>query len=299
MRTSKTAGGPTEAVTVVAGDGPIVLGMPHAGTWLPAEVMATLNQRGRLLSDTDWHIDRVYAGLLPTASMVRANFHRYLIDANRDPSGESLYPGLTSTELVPTTDFDGQAIWITPPDAAEIERRRRNWHAHYHAALEAQLQRASERHGVAILFDCHSIRSQVPRLFPGTLPDFNIGTDYGRTCDPRIEATVRRHCEAAEGYTSVCNGRFRGGWSTRHHGRPAQQRHAVQLEIAQSTYMRESPPWDWLDAHAQRLRAVLAPLLMALDTLAPHLRSGCPDRNRRPDRTPALHPDPTDDGDST
>ncbi|GAB4285775.1 MAG: N-formylglutamate deformylase [Roseovarius sp.] len=256
-------------VEIIRGAGPVVLGMPHTGTWLPEEVRARLNARGRALADTDWHIHKLYEGLLPGATVVRATFHRYLIDANRDPTGASLYPGQNTTGLVPLTDFDGAPIWDSPPDAAEIEARRAAWHAPYHAALEAELGRVRDRHGVAILYDCHSIRSRIPFLFEGTLPDFNIGTNGGTTCAPAIEAAVREVCEGAEGYRSVLNGRFKGGWSTRHYGRPGEGWHAIQMELAQSAYLAEErAPWTYDEAKAGRLRVPLAAALARLDRLA-------------------------------
>ncbi|WP_158967748.1 N-formylglutamate deformylase [Chachezhania sediminis] len=258
-------------VEVTQGDGPVVLGMPHTGTFVPPEVMAALNDTGRELANTDWFVDQLYDGLLPGASVVRATFHRYVIDANRDPSGASLYPGQNTTGLVPLTDFDGLPLWSTEPDAAEIERRRTIYHAAYHAALEAELERVRAKHGVAILWDCHSIRSVIPFLFEGTLPDFNIGTDNGVTCDGRIEAAVRDIC-AASPLTSVLNGRFRGGWTTRHYGRPEQGVHAIQMEMAYTTYLAsEEAPWRFDPARAARARAVLTDCLTALSSLAPTL----------------------------
>lgn len=253
-------------VAVTEGDGPVVLGLPHTGTCLPGAIQETLNSTGRTLADTDWHIDRLYDGLLPGATTVRATFHRYVIDANRAPGGESLYPGQNTTSLCPTTDFDGRPIHVSggAPDAAEIARRRAMFHAPYHAALQAQLDRVKARHGVAILFDCHSIRSLIPFLFDGRLPDLNIGTDQGTTCAPEIEHIATSACTAAPGFTAVTNGRFRGGWTTRHYGRPAQGQHAIQLELAQRTYMDEAAPWAWRPEKAARLRAVLGPLLARL-----------------------------------
>lgn len=210
---------PVNPVEIIQGDGPIVLGMPHVGTFVPDEIRAHLNPRGQMLTDTDWHIERLYDGLLPGVSVVRATFHRYVIDANRPPSGESLYPGRNTTGLVPLTDFDGQPLWDTEPDAAEIDRRRAAFHAPYHRALQAELERVRARHGVAILYDCHSIRSHIPFLFEGKLPDFNIGTDLGKTCAPEIEAAAVEVTQNATGYTSILNGRFKGGWTTRHYGR--------------------------------------------------------------------------------
>jgi formiminoglutamase len=256
-------------VEVIRGDGPVVLAMPHTGTHVPEAIFARLTPQGQTLADTDWHIDRLYDGLLPGATVVRATFHRYVIDANRPPSGESLYPGQNTTGLVPLTDFDGAPLWTDPPGAAEIDARRRDFHAPYHAALAAELDRVRARHGVAILYDCHSIRSRIPFLFDGLLPDFNIGTNGGATCAPEIEAAVARLCAGAEGYTSVLNGRFRGGWTTRHYGRPAEGLHAVQMELAQSTHLAtEAPPFAYDTARSMRLRQHLGAILATLQHLA-------------------------------
>ena len=263
---------PVAPVAVHQGDGPVVLGLPHAGTWLPDDVAAGLNDQGRLLADTDWHVDRLYDGALPGATTVRATVHRYVIDANRDPGGGSLYPGQNTTGLVPLTDFDGVGIWHVAPDAPEVVRRSVAFHAPYHAALWAELDRVRARHGVAILFDCHSIRSQIPFLFDGTLPDFNIGTNDGTTCAPAIAASVLGVCDGADGYSTVMNGRFKGGWTTRHYGQPGQGIHAIQMELAQSTYLTaEAAPWAYDPDKAARLRAHLTRILETLADLAPTL----------------------------
>lgn len=259
-------------VEITVGDGPVVLGMPHTGTWLPEEIRSRLNVNGQLLADTDWHIDKLYAGLLPKATIVRATFHRYVIDVNRDPSGASLYPGQNTTGLVPMTDFDGKPLWLEEPDAAEIEARRLAWHAPYHAALRAELERVRAIHGVVILYDCHSIRSNIPYLFEGTLPDFNIGTNNGETCAPAIEAAVSGICAGADGYSSVLNGRFKGGWTTRHYGRPAENMHAIQMELAQSTHLAsETLPFDYDVEKAGRLRIHLKTTLNSVAELAASL----------------------------
>ncbi|MDZ7603584.1 MAG: N-formylglutamate deformylase [Hoeflea sp.] len=256
-------------VEVRRGDGPLVLGLPHTGTFVPDDIFARLTPLGRTLGDTDWHIDRLYDGLIDGVTTVRANFHRYVIDANRDPSGASLYPGQNTTGLVPMTDFDGEPLWLDEPDEAEIEARRLAWHAPYHAALEAELTRVRAAHGAAILYDCHSIRSHIPFLFEGTLPDFYIGTNNGTTCAPVIEAIVAGICAGAEGYTSILNGRFKGGWTTRRYGRPADNLHAIQMELAQSTHLAaESLPFDYDPEKADRLRVHLKTILNSVAELA-------------------------------
>jgi N-formylglutamate deformylase len=260
-------------VEVVRGDSPIVLGLPHTGTHVPPDIWATLNDRGRALVDTDWHIHRLYDGLLPGATMVRATFHRYVIDANRAPGDESLYPGQNTTGLVPATDFDGHPIRSRPVTSDEIVARTAEYHAPYHTALQAELDRVRALHGTVILWDCHSIRSLIPFLFEGRLPDFNIGTNSGAACDPRIAQITTEACQRASGYTSVLNGRFKGGWTTRHYGNPAKGIHAIQLELAQSTHLTtESAPFAYDAVKAARLRPILSAILHDLAALAPSLK---------------------------
>ncbi|WP_207100164.1 N-formylglutamate deformylase [Paracoccus shandongensis] len=259
-------------VLVVEGDSPVILGLPHTGTYLPDEIHARLNARGQELADTDWHIHRLYDGLLLGATTVRATFHRYVIDANRGPDNESLYPGQNTTGLVPLTDFDGQPIWTREPTAEDVAQRTARFHAPYHAALSAQIERVRARHGVAILYDCHSIRSHIPFLFDGTLPDFNIGTAGGTTCDPRIQDAVARIVRDS-GRTWVLNGRFKGGWTTRHYGRPGDGVHAIQMELAQSTHLAaEAAPFAFDAEKAAPLRGTLTHILATLADLAAELK---------------------------
>ncbi len=259
---------------VVSGDGPIILGQPHGGTFIPDALLSRLNHRGQLLSDTDWHISQLYDGLLPSVTVVRANFHRYIIDANRDPAGISLYPGRNTTELCPSTDFDGQPIWREGElaDAAEVAERCVTYHAPYHAALAGEIERVKSRYGVAIIYDCHSIRSKIPFLFPGLLPVFSIGTNDGETCAQTVSDAVSERCFADPDRETVLNGRFKGGWTTRHYGQPRSGSHAIQMEIAQRAYLsEEKAPWQLDPIKATPLRQVLADCLMRLDNLA---RSG-------------------------
>lgn len=258
-------------VEINRGSSPVILGFPHTGTHVPEDVWAKLNETGRRLTDTDWHIHELYRGLLPNATTVRATFHRYCLDANRDPSGKSLYPGQNTTSLIPLTDFDNNPLWIQgrEPDETETVERVLRFHQPYHAALAAEVERVRAEHGIALLYDCHSIRSVCPFLFEGKLPDFNIGTDNGRTCDPLIEQEVSAICAAAEGYTSVVNGRFRGGWTTRHYGRPESGVHAIQMELTQYTHLKsETLPFDYDAEKAERLRQVLRQILERIEALA-------------------------------
>lgn len=256
-------------IEVIQGSGPIVLGLPHTGTDIPDDIFGKLNERGRDMADTDWHIDRLYSGLLDNVTTVRTPIHRYVIDVNRAPDGHSLYPGQNTTALCPTTDFDGRPIYHpnAAPDKAETARRHEAYHQPYHTALSTELSRVQAAHGCAILYDCHSIRSTIPYLFPGVLPNFNIGTNSSTSCAPLVENTVEEICRGSSGYSTILNGRFKGGWTTRHYGQPSANIHAIQMELAQSTYMAESPPWGYDKTRADALRLQLSNILNALTQL--------------------------------
>jgi N-formylglutamate deformylase len=263
-------------VEVNRGLSPIILGFPHTGTDIPTDIWGRLNENGQLIADTDWHIDKLYDGLLPDITTVRATFHRYVIDANRDPEGVSLYPGQNTTGLIPETDFDGKPIWRDgeKPTPADTKSRLEQFHRPYHAALADEIKRVREACGLAILYDCHSIRSHIPFLFQGKLPDFNIGTDEGKSCSPEIASAVGRIVFAARGYDAVINGRFKGGWTTRHYGQPQLGIHAIQMELTQSSHLAtETPPFALDEAKAEKLRRHLQDILEIIEQTAIKLGS--------------------------
>jgi len=254
----------TDIVSVTRGASPLVISMPHPGTALPAEVAAQLNARGKLVEDTDWHMRQLYAFAERfEPSIVEAGLSRFVIDLNRDPGGTSLYPGQATTELVPRTTFDGAPIWTAEPDEGEIARRREAYFQPYHQALAAEIDHARAQHGFCLLWDCHSIKSVIPRLFPGTLPTLNLGTNAGASAAPAVEAAATA-AMARSAFTQVVNGRFKGGWITRHYGRPASHVHALQMEIALSAYLEaEEAPWRFSPAKAAALQACLAAMIEA------------------------------------
>jgi formiminoglutamase len=252
------------------GEAPLVVAFPHTGTGL-ADTEGQFRSPWLARRDADWWVDELYAFARDLgATTVRTAISRSIIDVNRDPSGVSLYPGQATTELCPTTTFDGEPLYDGDgPDDAEIARRRDTWFAPYHAALNAEIERLRSRYGTVVIYDAHSIRSHVPRLFDGELPLFNIGTNGGTTCDAALETAIAEIC-AASGERYVVNGRFRGGWTTRHYGRPEHGVHAVQMELAMRGYLAEpdSPTEaNWpvpLDpARAQPTLAVLRNVLAA------------------------------------
>jgi formiminoglutamase len=248
------------------GDSPLVLAQPHGGIDIPQSILDRLNPKGRAMEDTDWHITRLYDGLIGNATVVSTSIHRYVIDANRDPSDVSLYPGQNTTSLCPTTTFDGDLIYQEgeAPSEDEIGERLRQYHTPYHDTLREQLERVHQKHGYVVLYDCHSIRSQVPYLFDGKLPDFNIGTNSGQTCAAEIETLVVNFCTRQTRFSYVSNGRFKGGWTTRHYGNPQNGFHAIQMELTQCNYMQEKPPWNYDDKKAEILRVALRSILQAI-----------------------------------
>ncbi len=255
-----------EPFTLNCGDSPLILAFPHVGTFVPADIAGRLNERGTALVDTDWFIDEVYEGLMPEATTIRATFPRYVIDANRDPEGVSLYPGQNTTTLCPTIDFEGQPLYHPgqEPTPGEIEARRIAFHSPYHAAIREEIARMKAKHGFAVLYDGHSIRSELPFLFEGTLPALNLGTNESATLFPEME---NRAFEIAQqsNFESVLNGRFKGGWTTRHYGQPDQNVCAFQMEIAQSAYLKtEHAPWALDGEKCARLRPILKSILGAL-----------------------------------
>ena len=232
---------PTGWLEIIRGDAPLIISFPHAGTDIPADIEARLVSPWLARRDADWWVERLYGFARDLgATAVRTAISRTVIDVNRDPSGASLYPGQAVTELCPTTTFDGETLYRpgAAPDEAEIAERRAKWFDPYHQALEAEIARLRAAHGAVVLYDAHSIRSRIPRLFDGELPHFNIGTNSGLSCDPRLTAAVERACDASP-FSRVTNGRFKGGSITRGHGRPGDGVHAIQMELACRGYMDE------------------------------------------------------------
>ncbi len=248
------------------GGAPLLVSMPHVGTHVPAEIAARMSQAARALPDTDWHLERLY-DFLPKldVSVLRATHSRYVIDVNRPPDDAPLYPGASNTGLCPTTTFAEEPIYRegAAPDDAEIEQRRARLWRPYHERLRAELEAIKRRHGVALLWEAHSIRSRVPRFFEGRLPDLNLGSAGGKSADPALVARIRAVAEAAEGYSHVLDARFTGGYSTRAYGHPAADVHAIQLEQSQITYMDESPPYAFREDLAEAVRPLLRRFLEA------------------------------------
>ncbi len=240
--------------------------MPHSGTALPSALEGRLSPAAKALPDTDWHVPLLYEFLDEfDATVIEARYSRYLIDLNRPPDNRPLYPGQAGTGLCPHALFDGTPLYAdgSTPVAAEIEARLAAYWRPYHERLAAELARLKGRHGHALLYDAHSIAARVPRLFDGRLPVLNLGTAHGTSCAPALEAAAAAVLADSD-YTHVVNGRFVGGYITRRYGDPANEVYALQMEIAQESYMDGAPAFRYRPRRAARLQAVLRRVFEAL-----------------------------------
>jgi N-formylglutamate deformylase len=252
------------------GDSPLVISFPHVGTQLAPEIVPSLTPAALEVSDTDWHVDRLYDfAATMGASLVQAVYSRTVIDLNRPPDDESLYPGQVTTGLCPTATFAGEPLYSgAEPDEREIVRRRDHYWRPYHAELGRLLARARAHHGHATLLDAHSIASHVPRLFDGRLPDVNVGTFAGRSCAAGLSERIVAELESQSHFTHVLNGRFKGGYITRHYGQPEGGAHAVQFELGQLAYLDE-PHSVYVESRAADLKALLRRLVGVLTDFRP------------------------------
>ncbi|MBZ6074835.1 N-formylglutamate deformylase [Microvirga puerhi] len=267
-------------LTIRRGDAPLIVSLPHTGTDIPANYEGDLVSPWLSRKDADWWIERLYdfaANL--GATTIRTAISRTVIDVNRDPSGASLYPGQATTELCPTTTFDGEPLYRpgSAPTEKDIAVRREHFFDPYHAALHAEVTRLRAKHSHVVVYDCHSIRSVIPRLFDGPLPHFNIGTNGGSSCALELTEAVEAICGESD-FSHVVNGRFKGGYITRSLGQPASGVHAIQMELACRGYMNEplgpvtesTWPTPYDETYAEPMRAALARILNACLTFAQH-----------------------------
>ncbi len=257
----------SEIYDFTPGTTPLLISVPHCGTEIPADMAARMTPAALAVPDTDWHVEKLY-DFAPSlgAGLITARMSRFVVDLNRDPAGRPLYPGTDNSELVPLKTFGSEPIYRPgeQPDEAEIDVRREAFWEPYHARISGELKRLHDRFGIAVLWDGHSILSHVPRFFEGRLPDFNLGTGKGVTADAGLTGRIMEILQGAEGFSSVLNGRFTGGYITRHYGQPQNNIHALQLEMAEAAYMDEHPPFPWDTVRAAPLKAVLREVVGAL-----------------------------------
>ncbi len=249
------------------GSAPLLLSLPHVGTALPDDLRARLCERALAVEDTDWHLERLYGfARAMGASTLVPQFSRYVVDLNRPPENAPMYPGVNNTELCPTRFFTGEPLYLAgqAPDETEVSQRLQSHWQPYHSALRAELARLREAHGHVVLFDGHSIKSHLPWLFEGKLWDLNLGTASGSSCAPVLRDALSEVLAAQSRYTSMVDGRFKGGHITRQYGQPTLGVHAVQLEMCWSCYMHEMAPFNWDDERSAQVQPVLRALVQAM-----------------------------------
>lgn len=253
------------------GNGPLLVSMPHVGTYLPGWLRARLTPAAQAVPDTDWYLEALYDFLDEyDVTLLAATHSRYLVDLNRPADNASLYPGQSVTGLCPLDGFDGVPIYLpgNEPGVEEIVERTQTYWQPYHDTLRSELDRLRSRHERVLLWDAHSIRSRVPRFFEGELPNLNFGTVDQQSCAPGLVESLAQLASQDERYSWVINGRFKGGYITRHYGQPALGIHALQLEMAMRTYLREVEPirYDAPEAEPARqlLRVMIEELLRQL-----------------------------------
>jgi N-formylglutamate deformylase len=233
-----------DTFTLHRGRVPLLISLPHDGTFIPEDIAARMHPAARRSPDTDWHVGRLYEPLAQAlgASLLKPLASRYVIDLNRPTDGQLLYPGQNETGLIPTIGFDGEPLYLDgeAPESAEVQRRINDYWRPYHQALAHELARMWAEHGRAVLWEGHSIRSRVPMLFDGRLPDFNLGTAAGASCGAALQSQLQACLESQSRFSFAVNGRFKGGYITRHYGDQVKGVQAVQLELAQLNYMDEA-----------------------------------------------------------
>ncbi|MEX1826555.1 N-formylglutamate deformylase [Luteibacter sp. CQ10] len=254
-----------ESHTLHRGTVPLLVSLPHNGSFIPKDVEARMKRPARRSADTDWHVQQLYAFARGIgASMLVPTASRYVVDLNRPSDGHALYPGRKETGLVPTVQFDGSDIYRpgAEPGAEEIAERVKKWWKPYHRALADELSRLRKKHGRVVLWEGHSIRSHVPMLFDGRLPDFNLGTADGASCSTALQERLTALLAAQNDYSWVVNGRFKGGYITRHYGKPEDGIDAIQLELAQVNYMDEDS-FAYLPKKAEQVQVLIKAMLEA------------------------------------
>lgn len=269
----------TELYQFRSGKGALVVSCPHPGTDVPDIILNRMTNEGRNLTDTDWHVDRLYDFLSEfDATFIRANLSRYVVDLNRDPEGHALYPGQFETAMCPATTFTGEAIYRPGQELrdSEISGRRAHFWQPYHAKLVEVLAETKARHGHAVLLDAHSILSRVPSLFEGQLPHLNLGTADGKSCAPAVERAAAEALQSDSRFSFVTNGRFKGGYITRHYGNPGRHVHALQLEISCRAYLDEENVKVFNNSRAEPLRSHLRQFVGHLMQVAQALYQSAP-----------------------
>ena len=246
---------------------PIIISSPHSGTLFPDDLKPKF-QEGIIdhPDDTDWYIDRLYSfaqdlGIL----VIAANYHRWVIDLNRDPESKPLYDdGRVITSLTPTTDFNGDSLYKNgdEPSDEEIANRIKNYYNPYHNKLKMLTEHYRKEFGKVLLFDAHSIRDVVPGIRKEPFPQLILGDNDGKSCKGELVNTALSVLEKSP-YELTHNHPFKGGYITRSIGNPKEGIHAMQLEMIKTNYMDDGQT-EYDDLRAEKIRSTLKDLFVKL-----------------------------------
>ncbi len=224
---------------------PILISVPHCGTDFPDELKDQYNpQLIAAPDDTDWFVHQLY-GFAPAMgmTMIHAQYSRWVIDLNRDPQSKPLYTdGRIITALCPTTTFLGEPLYLDHRKEVaqeEISRRLNHYFYSYHQKVEEHLTRLKNKFGKVLLWDCHSIRQMVPTIQKEKFPDLILGDADGTSASPGLIESALSVLDH-DSYSVSHNHPFKGGYLTRHFGKPQNNIHALQLEMSKVNYLDDS-----------------------------------------------------------
>lgn len=240
---------------------PIFVSVPHCGTAFPQELVEQFDPALAVApDDTDWFVDTLYDFVSEMGiSMIAAHYSRWVIDLNRDPDSKPLYTdGRIITALCPTTTFTGQPLYLDKRQEVsgeEVTRRVGLYYRPYHDKIKEILAEMKKKHGRVLLWDCHSIRQIVPTIQQDKFPDLILGDADGTSASQALTSIALKTL-GSEKYRLSHNHPFKGGFITRHFGTPANQQHALQLEMTKVNYMDDTE-LKYNKERADRMRKLL------------------------------------------
>jgi N-formylglutamate deformylase len=247
---------------------PILLSIPHCGTAFPKELINEYEpELYKEQDDTDWFVDQLYdfANAMGITT-ISAVYSRWVIDLNRHPENRDLYSdGRLITGLCPVTNFLGNAIYKDGRKSIaedEIQRRLAAYYLPYHQKIAEHLMALKERFGQVLLWDCHSIRKSLPALHKEPFSDLIISDADGQSSAAKLSDTAFLHLSSST-YSVKRNYPFKGGYITRHFGKPKENQHAIQLEMSKNVYMDDLEK-TYVDKKAQKIQTLLKSTLEKL-----------------------------------
>ena len=264
---------------------PVVVASPHSGRDYPPEfVRLSRLAPAALRSSEDCYVDELFA-LAPSAGapLIRALFPRAYVDVNREPY--ELDPAMFADELpdyvnrtsprvavglgtIAGVVAEGAPIYAGKLRFAEAEARLAACYRPYHAALDRLVAGTVEAFGCCLLIDAHSMPSSSGREPARSRVDIVLGDRMGSSCHPLVTTTAERVLRK-RGYSVALNAPYAGGFTTKHYGRPHEERHCLQVEINRALYMDErtlarKPALGLIAADMAALVAALAELAVDL-----------------------------------